>query len=73
MPPLITVVNITSDTLDVERVYHGMRRRGWGTTLGNLKGRPHMRLSIHPHRDRARAEGFVRALEESAREAGRPG
>lgn len=69
VPPLITVVNITSDTLDVERVYHGLRRRGWGTTFGQVKGRPHIRLSIHPHRDRAHAEGFVRALEESARDA----
>lgn len=71
VPSLITVVNITSDTLDVERIYHGVRRRGWGTTLGQVKGKPHIRLSIHPHRDRAHAEGFVRALEESAREAAR--
>lgn len=69
VPPLITVVNITSDTLDVEKVYQGLRRRGWGTTFGQVKGRPHIRLSIHPHRDRAHAEGFVRALEESARDA----
>jgi len=69
VPPLITVVNVTSDTLDVERVYQGLRRRGWGTTFGQVRGRPHIRLSIHPHRDRAHAEGFVRALEESARDA----
>jgi tyrosine decarboxylase / aspartate 1-decarboxylase len=69
VPPLITVVNITSDTLDVEKVYSGLRRRGWGTTFGEVKGRPHIRLSIHPRRDRAHAEGFVRALEESARDA----
>ena len=71
VPPLITVVNITSDTLDVEKVYQGLRRRGWGTTFGQVKGRPHIRLSIHPHRDRAHAEGFVRALEESACDARR--
>jgi len=68
-PPLITVVNITSDTLDMEKVYRGLRRRGWGSTFGELKGRPHIRLSIHPSRDRAHAEGFVRALDEAARES----
>ena len=69
VPPLITVVNITSDTLDMEKVYRGLRCRGWGSTLGELKGKPHIRLSIHPGRDRAHAEGFVRALDEAARDA----
>jgi hypothetical protein len=69
VPPLITVVNITSDKLDMEKVYRGLRSRGWGSTLGQLKGQPHIRLSIHPSRDRTHAEGFVRALEEAARDA----
>ena len=67
--PTITVVNFTSDTLDVERIYQGLRRRGWGTTFGQFRGMPYIRLSIHPHRDRAHGEGFVRALEEAVRDA----
>jgi tyrosine decarboxylase / aspartate 1-decarboxylase len=68
--PFITLVNFTSTgDVDLARVYAGLRRRGWGTTYGVVRGIPHIRLSIHHHRDMEHADRFLRALAESVREA----
>ncbi len=67
VPPLLAVVNFTSERGDTERIYLELRRRGWGATYGHAGGAGRIRLSIHPHRDPRRAHQFVAALEESVR------
>lgn len=63
--PYITLVNFTSDELDVPSIYLELTRRGWGATLGLFHGTPHIRLSIHPNRDEPHARQFLDALAES--------
>ncbi len=67
--PMIAVVNIASDECDVGKIYNGLRSRGWGATHGRAGAVETVRLSLHPARDAEHARGFVRALEESVREA----
>ena len=63
--PLISVINFTSDTVDMEQVFNELSRRGWGSTFGHMNGHARIRLSLHPSRDADHAYGFVRALRES--------
>jgi len=61
-PPLISVVGFTSDTIDLHDVHELMADDGWGQTYGEIRGRPFIRLSIHPSRSMDAAEGFVTAF-----------
>jgi tyrosine decarboxylase/aspartate 1-decarboxylase len=70
-PPFITVVGFTSDAIDLRQVHERMAADGWGQGYGELRGRPFIRLSIHPSRSVEAADGFVRAFEQAAREARR--
>ena len=63
--PLISVINFTSDSLDMEAVFHELSSRGWGSTFGEMHGKARIRLSLHPHRDADHARRFVAALRES--------
>ncbi|HEV8489916.1 MAG TPA: aminotransferase class V-fold PLP-dependent enzyme [Candidatus Limnocylindrales bacterium] len=72
-PPLITVVAFTSETIDLRAVHRLLADGGWGQGYGEIRGRPFIRLSIHPSRDEEHARGFVgafaRAAEQSRRTA----
>jgi tyrosine decarboxylase / aspartate 1-decarboxylase len=61
-PPLISVVAFTSDAIDLGDVHELMAEDGWGQSLGEIRGRPFIRLSIHPSREMAAADGFVEAF-----------
>ncbi len=67
--PLISVINFTSDTVDMEQVFNELSRRGWGSTFGHMNGHARIRLSLHPYRDANHAHGFVEALTESVQAA----
>ena len=58
--PLISVINFTSDTVDMEQVFNEISRRGWGSTFGHVNGpRPHPPLA--PSLPRRRPRPRVRA------------
>ena len=65
--PFTTIVNFTSDEYDVEKIHRELSTRGWGSSYGMFRGIPRIRLSIHPHRDREHALGFLNALEDSVK------
>ena len=67
VPPFITVVAFTSDTVDLARVHARMAEDGWGQSHGAIRGRPYLRLSIHPSRDEEHARGFVHAFQAAVR------
>ena len=68
-PPLITVVGFTSEALDLVDIHERMADEGWGQGYGEIRGRPFIRLSIHPSRTMEAADGFVAAFERAARAA----
>ena len=68
LKPFLTLVNFTSDIYDLEQIYRRLRARGWGASYGQIRGISRIRLSIHPARDQAHAQQFVRALEECVSE-----
>ncbi len=70
--PLITVVGFTSETIDLHDVHQRMASDGWGQSFGEIRGRPFIRLSIHPSRSIEAADGFVAAFERAAARARRP-
>ncbi len=70
-PPLITVVAFRSDVIDLRDLHERMASDGWGQGYGEVRGRPFIRLSIHPSRTVEAADGFVRAFERAAHEARR--
>ena len=67
--PLISVINFTSDSVDMERVFNELSGRGWGSTFGDMNGKARIRLSLNPHRDHEHAHAFVAALKESVQAA----
>jgi tyrosine decarboxylase/aspartate 1-decarboxylase len=69
--PLISVVAFTSDHVNLEDVHEQMADAGWGQGYGELRGRPFIRLSIHPSRSMEAADGFVEAFD-AAVERARP-
>ena len=71
VPPVITVVAFTSDTIDLEAVHRLLADDGWGQGYGQIRGQPFIRLSIHPSRDEEHARGFVQAFERAAERARR--
>ncbi len=70
-PPFITVVGFCSDVIDLRQVHQQMASDGWGQSYGELRGRPFIRLSIHPSRTTEAADGFVRGFELAAQGARR--
>ena len=48
-----------------------MAEDGWGQGYGTIRGKPFIRLSIHPSRSEEAAHGFVRAFEDAAAKARR--
>lgn len=62
-PRLISVIGFTSSDIDLEVVHRLMADEGWGQSFGVTRGKPFIRLSIHPSRDEAHARGFVEAFE----------
>jgi tyrosine decarboxylase/aspartate 1-decarboxylase len=71
--PTVGVVNFTSDTINVERLFATLHQRGWGTTYGVTEGMPHIRISIHPSHTLEEAEDLVDAISEVAEELDRSG
>ena len=69
--PLISVVAFTSDHVNLLDVHELMADGGWGQSYGEIRGRPFIRLSIHPSRTMAAADGFVEAFD-AAVERARP-
>jgi tyrosine decarboxylase/aspartate 1-decarboxylase len=69
--PLITVVGFTSDHVNLHDVHEQMADGGWGQSYGEIRGRPFIRLSIHPSRTMEAAEGFIEAFD-AAVERARP-
>lgn len=61
-PPFITVVAFTSETIDLADVHELLADEGWGQGYGEIRGRPFIRLSIHPSRERSQADAFVEAF-----------
>lgn len=70
MPPFITVLCFTSDTLDVAAVHDGLRQRGFGSSYGPINGTPIVRLSISPYRTVRQARAFLAALRDTVAELG---
>ena len=70
-PTFITVVGFTSKTIDLEDVHEQMAEEGWGQGYGTIRGKPFIRLSIHPSRDVEHAHGFVKAFEAAVARARR--
>ena len=62
-PTFISVVGFASTSIDLERVHRNLLEAGWGHSYGVLRGRPFIRLSIHPSRTTDGARGFVEAFE----------
>jgi tyrosine decarboxylase/aspartate 1-decarboxylase len=71
VPPLMTLLAFTSDTIDMVDVQRGLTERGWGASQGSIRGIDYIRLSVHPSRDLPHARGFVDAFAEAAAEARR--
>jgi tyrosine decarboxylase/aspartate 1-decarboxylase len=70
-PALITVVAFRSDVVDLRAVHDVLAAEGWGQAYGELRGQAFIRLSIHPSRTIAAADGFVAAFARAASEVGR--
>lgn len=71
VPPTISILGFTSDTIDLEDVHRLLADDGWGQSYGVARGKPFIRLSIHPSRDLEHAHGFVEAFAAAAARARR--
>ena len=71
VPPFISIVALTSKTIELSDVHQLLVEQGWGQSYGEHRGKPYIRLSIHPSRELAQAEGFVRAFAEAVKKARR--
>ena len=70
-PKFISVIGFTSKTINLEDVHNQMAEEGWGQGFGTIRGKPFIRLSIHPSRSEEAAHGFVDAFERAAKKARR--
>ncbi len=50
-PRFISIVGFTSTSIDLEVVHRLLAEDGWGQGYGVTRGKPFIRLSIHPSRD----------------------
>jgi tyrosine decarboxylase/aspartate 1-decarboxylase len=65
VPPLVGLVGITSDSVDIAAVHERLNAGGWGQNYGEVRGTRFLRLSIHPSRSIEAAQGFVTAFREA--------
>jgi tyrosine decarboxylase / aspartate 1-decarboxylase len=65
VPPLVGLVGITSDSVDMAAVHTWLDAHGWGQSYGELRGTRFIRLSIHPSRTLESAAGFVEAFRQA--------
>ena len=56
-PRFISIVGFTSSSIDLEVVHRLLAEDGWGQGYGVTRGKPFIRLSIHPSRDVEHAHG----------------
>ena len=56
-PRFISIVGFTSSSIDLEDVHRLLAEDGWGQGYGVIRGKPFIRLSIHPSRDVEHAHG----------------
>jgi tyrosine decarboxylase/aspartate 1-decarboxylase len=61
-PRFISIVGFTSTSIDLELVHRLLAEDGWGQGYGVTRGKPFIRLSIHPSRDEEHARAFVAAF-----------
>lgn len=64
-PRFISILGFTSSSIDLELVHRLLAEDGWGQGHGVTRGKPFIRLSIHPSRDIEHAHGFVAAFEDA--------
>lgn len=64
-PRFISILGFTSSSVDLELVHRLLAEDGWGQGYGVIRGKPFIRLSIHPSRDAEHALGFVTAFEDA--------
>jgi tyrosine decarboxylase / aspartate 1-decarboxylase len=64
-PRFISILGFTSTSIDLELVHRLLAEDGWGQGYGVTRGKPFIRLSIHPSRDIEHAHGFVAAFEDA--------
>ena len=64
-PRFISIVGFTSSSIDLELVHRLLAEEGWGQGFGVTRGKPFIRLSIHPSRDVEHAHAFVAAFEDA--------
>ena len=64
-PRFISIVGFTSSSIDLELVHRLLAEDGWGQGYGVTRGKPFIRLSIHPSRDVEHAHAFVAAFEDA--------
>ena len=64
-PRFISILGFTSSSIDLELVHRLLAEDGWGQGYGVTRGKPFIRLSIHPSRDVEHAHGFVAAFEDA--------
>ena len=70
-PRFISILGFTSSSIDLELVHRLLAEAGWGQGYGVTRGKPFIRLSIHPSRDVEHAHGFVAAFEDAVARARR--
>lgn len=70
-PRFISILGFTSSTIDLELVHRLLAEDGWGQGYGVTRGKPFIRLSIHPSRDIEHAHGFVSAFGDAVARARR--
>jgi tyrosine decarboxylase / aspartate 1-decarboxylase len=71
VPPKISILGFTSDTIDLQVVHRLLADEGWGQGYGVARGKPFIRLSIHPSRDVEHSRAFVAAFEAAVARARR--
>jgi tyrosine decarboxylase/aspartate 1-decarboxylase len=70
-PRFISILAFTSRTVDLEDVHRRLADEGWGQGYGVTRGKPFIRLSIHPSRDVEHAHAFVSAFADAVATARR--
>jgi tyrosine decarboxylase / aspartate 1-decarboxylase len=70
-PRFISILGFTSSSIDLEIVHRLLAEDGWGQGYGVTRGKPFIRLSIHPSRDVEHADGFVAAFSDAVARARR--
>ena len=67
----ISILGFTSRRVDLEDVHRLLSDDGWGQGYGVTRGKPFIRLSIHPSRDVEHAHAFIAAFADAVSNARR--